>query len=291
MIELQNVVKAFRRNRVLDGISLNIDEGERIALIGQNGSGKTTLIRCLLGLYAVDAGDVAVLGRDPRVARESVLGEVGFVPQLAPGIRSTVGEFLRATTQICDVTGSSIVEVAQRLGLDLTKISGRAFFALSGGMKQKLLIAIALARRPRLLIMDEPAANLDPTARARFFSELEQLDAATTVILSSHRIDEISQLVTRLVELDSGKIVLDDLVSVHSVHRSDYLSCTLALHQANVHVASILSEWQLTSDNEEQTRWVGRIAAADRFRFVCLLARWSGLLQDIRLSEENYEAR
>lgn len=285
MIEVERLVKSFGRHRVLDEISLEIEPGERIALVGQNGSGKTTLIRCLLGLYKSSAGRVSVLGCDPRVDRQEVLAKVGFVPQIAPGIRSSVGEFLLATTRICGVELEPIVELAQNLGLSLRELSGRAFHALSGGMKQKLMISVALARRPRLLIMDEPAANLDPSARAAFFEELAKLRGDTTMLLSSHRIDEISGLVTRLVELDSGKVMLDDLVVVDHDAVGTRLACELSFQQIEAHVAKTLQEWGLQPDENVPNRWRGEISAADRFRFVCLIARWSGLVKTFKLEE------
>ena len=90
MIQFTNVAKTFRRARVLDGITLNIGLGERIALIGSNGAGKTTLIRCLLGEYTHD-GQVSIDGLDPRGNRTAVLGRIGFVPQLPPPLKMPVG--------------------------------------------------------------------------------------------------------------------------------------------------------------------------------------------------------
>ena len=91
MIKFTNVVKDFRRARVLDGINLDIGIGERVALIGSNGAGKTTLIRCLLGEYTY-GGEVAINGLDPRSNRTQVLGNIGFVPQLPPPLKMPVGQ-------------------------------------------------------------------------------------------------------------------------------------------------------------------------------------------------------
>ncbi len=101
------------------------------------------------------------------------------------------------------------------LGLDLSQHRKQIFFKLSGGMKQKLLIAIALARNPKILILDEPSANLDPDARETFFSLLDGMPKETVMLLSSHRVDEISQLVNRVVEMDQGKVVLDRSLNEH----------------------------------------------------------------------------
>lgn len=283
MIQIEGLTKRFGAQLVLNQLALNVEAGERIALIGQNGSGKTTLIRCILGLYSCD-GALRVLGKAPRQARQELLTQIGFVPQQAPGIRSSVSEFLLATTRLCGVDGAAIMAVAERLGLSIPQISQKAFYALSGGMKQKLLISIALARRPKLLIMDEPAANLDPIARAAFFSLLEELDPTTAMLLSSHRIDEVSGLVTRLIELDAGRLVLDDLVSVQSRSLGARLRCSLKFSEAHAHVLEALAAWGLSSMDDGR-RWEGLIAAHDQFRFVCLIARWSGLIERFNMEE------
>ena len=161
MIKFTNVVKDFRRARVLDGINLDIGIGERVALIGSNGAGKTTLIRCLLGEYTY-GGEVAINGLDPRSNRTQVLGNIGFVPQLPPPLKMPVGQLIDFSASLCGTDPLRIHAIAKRLGLAIEEILSRQFVRLSGGMKQKLLIAIALGREAKVLVMDEPAANLDP---------------------------------------------------------------------------------------------------------------------------------
>ncbi|PKO87435.1 MAG: ABC transporter ATP-binding protein, partial [Betaproteobacteria bacterium HGW-Betaproteobacteria-10] len=173
MIQFNNVAKNFRRARVLDGITLNIALGERVALIGSNGAGKTTLIRCLLGEYTHD-GSVAINGLDPRSNRTAVLGNIGFVPQLPPPLKMPVGQLIEFSAALCGTDPQHIHQIAKRLGLDIDNILSRQFVRLSGGMKQKLLIAIALGRDATVLVMDEPAANLDPEARKIFFDLLAE---------------------------------------------------------------------------------------------------------------------
>ena len=114
MIRLQNVRKTFRSARVLDGISLEVGLGERIALIGSNGAGKTTLIRCLLGEYVHD-GEVSVDGVNPRRERATVLANVGFVPQLPPPLKMPVGQLVNYVASVCHTPAQRIVDVAARL--------------------------------------------------------------------------------------------------------------------------------------------------------------------------------
>jgi len=211
MIKFQNVAKTFRRVRVLDGIDLEIGLGERVALIGSNGAGKTTLIRCLLGEYNHD-GLVSIAGRSPRTDRTAVLGMIGFVPQLPPPLKMPVGQLIHFAASLCDSDPQRIVDLAKRLGLDIEGVLARPFVKLSGGMKQKILISIALGRDTKVLIMDEPTANLDPQAREVFLSLLAERAGNVAMLISSHRLNEVSSLVDRVIEMDMGKITLDKKV-------------------------------------------------------------------------------
>jgi ABC-2 type transport system ATP-binding protein len=173
VIRLEKLSKSFGRTKALDGLTLTAEAGEKIALVGANGAGKTTLFRCLLGEYEYD-GVVRVDDRDPRRDRTSVLKNVGFVPQLPPPLRMPVKDLIGFATGVSGADRGQIVRVAADLGLDVAEVANRPFIKLSGGQKQKLLIAIALGRETRFLILDEPAANLDPPARAVLFALLER---------------------------------------------------------------------------------------------------------------------
>jgi len=283
MIQFTNVAKTFRKARVLDGISLNIGIGERVALIGSNGAGKTTLIRCLLGEYTHD-GSVAINGLDPRSNRTAVLGNIGFVPQLPPPLKMPVGQLINFSASLCGTDPQRIHAIAQRLGLDVDAILSRQFVRLSGGMKQKLLIAIALGRDARVLVMDEPAANLDPEARKIFFDLLaERLDDAT-MIISSHRLDEVSALVNRVIEMDMGKVVLDDKVA-DAVTLTARLNCRVVLSRFEPAFAKALYGWNITSQDTDQLVWAGEIAGPDRLRFLGIISRYTALVSDLALAE------
>lgn len=282
MIQFSNLAKTFRRARVLDGISLDIGLGERVALIGSNGAGKTTLIRCLLGEYTFD-GTVAIAGLDPRSNRTTVLGNIGFVPQLPPPLKMPVGQLIEFSAALCGTDPQRIHTIARRLGLDLDSILARQFVRLSGGMKQKLLIAIALGRDAKVLVMDEPAANLDPEARKIFFDLLaERLDDAT-MIISSHRLDEVSALVNRVIEMDMGKIVLDDKVA-DAVTLTAVLNCRIVLSRFEPAFAKALDGWKFTASADKLV-WEGAIAGPDRLRFLGIVSRYTALVSDLSLAE------
>ena len=282
MIQFTNVAKTFRRARVLDGISLDIGLGERVALIGSNGAGKTTLIRCLLGEYTYD-GEVTINGLDPRGNRTAVLGNIGFVPQLPPPLKMPVGQLIDFSAALCGTDPHRIHDIAKRLGLDVEGILSRQFVRLSGGMKQKLLIAIALGREAKVLVMDEPAANLDPEARKIFFDLLaERLDDAT-MIISSHRLDEVSALVNRVIEMDMGKVVLDDKVA-DDVSLSGTLACRITIKRFEPAFAKAIAGWRFTA-SEDNLVWTGNIAGPDRLRFLGMISRYTALVSDLSLAE------
>jgi len=282
MIQFKNVVKNFRRARVLDGISLDIGLGERVALIGSNGAGKTTLIRCLLGEYTHD-GEVTINGLDPRGNRTAVLGAIGFVPQLPPPLKMPVGQLIDFSAALCNTDPQRIHEIAKRLGLDVTGILSRQFVRLSGGMKQKLLIAIALGRAAQVLVMDEPAANLDPEARKIFFDLLAERQNDATMLISSHRLDEVSALVNRVIEMDMGKVVLDDKVA-DDLALSDTLDCRIVIKRFEPAFAKAIAAWKFAA-RDENLVWEGRIAGPDRLRFLGMISRYSALVGDISLTE------
>jgi ABC-2 type transport system ATP-binding protein len=282
MIHCENLSKTFRRARVLDGINLDIALGERIALIGSNGAGKTTLIRCLLGEYIHD-GTVTIEGRSPRTERTAVLGSIGFVPQLPPPLKMPVGQLIEFSAALSGADPSHIDAIAGRLGLDVTTIRTRPFIKLSGGMKQKLLIAIALGRDAKLLIMDEPAANLDPAARKIFFDLLAERQNSATMIISSHRIDEVAALVNRVIEMDLGKVVLDDRVA-DDVSLSGRFACRLVARRSDAALAKALDAWKFTADASGLV-WQGEVAGPDRLRFIGVLSRYVALIGDLSLHE------
>lgn len=283
MIECKELRKGFRKKLVLQGIDLSIERGHRVALIGSNGAGKTTLIRCLLGEYNHE-GSVEVVGLDPRHHRQEVLAKVGFVPQLPPPLRMPVGQLIRFAASLCKSDPRRIEAVAAELGFDAAKFHHHPFVKLSGGQKQKLLIAIALGREAELLIMDEPAANLDPAARKVFFHLLAERADKAAMIISSHRLDEVASLVNRMIEMDQGQIILDDRVA-DLVDMTSSLDCRLRLTQAEPAFAQAIADWGFVAA-EGDTLWSGSIPGPDRLRFLGLLSRYAALLAGIEMNEQ-----
>ncbi len=281
MIALKGLTKSLGGGRVLDAVDLTVPAGQRIALIGSNGAGKTTLFRCLLGEYTYE-GSVRIDGRDPRAERTQALRLVGFVPQIAPRLEMPVAALIRYVAEVSGADIGDIGAVAERLSLDIDGVRKRPFVRLSGGMKQKLLIALALGRPTRLLILDEPAANLDPAARGAFFDLLAARADDTTMLISSHRIDEIASLVNRVVELERGRVALDDTVADAGALGSVF-SVRLETVRAEPSFARTAHDWGLRETRAGE--WSGTVAGPDRLRFLGFVARHSGLVRAVHLVE------
>lgn len=213
-IELSRLGKRFGKVQALRDVDLALPSGAKIGLIGPNGSGKTTLIRALLGLVRY-SGEVRVDGA--AIVRASVAPRIAYVPQIAPHVAATCGDLVQAVRELRGIAIDVIRDVAARLDLRLEDIHARPFRSLSGGSKQKLLIALALAARPELLILDEPTASLDAEARGRFFALQRELAGDATLILCSHRLEEIRSLIDHVVALEDGRVVYDG-------DASDYLA-------------------------------------------------------------------
>jgi len=211
-VEIRNVTKTFMGTRVLDGVSITMDAGDRIAMMGPNGAGKTTLVRAMLGFYRIESGSIRVDGFDPMYERVKVLENVSFIPQTPPPVRLSLDELINFVERSSGTAREAVFAEASRMDLDLSQHLKKPFFKLSGGMKQKLLIAIALSKKSDLLIFDEPTANLDPKGREQFYELLGELDEGISTLFITHRLDEIAGLVNRRITMDLGKVVDDEKV-------------------------------------------------------------------------------
>ncbi|HET7544404.1 MAG TPA: ABC transporter ATP-binding protein [Polyangiaceae bacterium] len=205
MIEAQDVSKSFGALVALSHVSLSVAAGERVAFVGPNGSGKTTLLRAILGLIRT-TGRITIGGIDVAADPAHALRHVAYIPQVAPPADAPVREVVRAIATLRGIDPARIAERAQAFGLSLERCASTRFAHLSGGMKQKLLAAAALAAETPILVGDEPTANLDAEARHVFFEELRSGRDDRIVILCSHRADELAHVAERVVEFREGRI-------------------------------------------------------------------------------------
>jgi len=188
MIKVSNLTKKFGSHVSLDSINCEFNKNESIALMGANGAGKTTLIRSILGYYHPNAGEVLINGLNPVKDRVKVLENISFVPQLPPPIKLSLKELMQYISIGANVDKELIMHYANEMKLDATANLNKSFFKLSGGMKQKMLIAISLAKKSDIIIYDEPTANLDPKNSKIIAHHIKQLQKNQQVILITHDI-------------------------------------------------------------------------------------------------------
>jgi ABC-2 type transport system ATP-binding protein len=209
IVETEALGKRFGSHWALRDCTLSLPAGSVTALIGPNGAGKTTLLHLLIGLSEPTAGEVRVLGRSPRDDAADVLPQVGFVAQDHPLYRGfTLAELLKVGRKLNPGWDDALAtRRVERLGLPLRKTVG----TLSGGQQAQIARTLALAKRPALLVLDEPVASLDPLARREFLQGLMEAVAGEglTVVLSSHIVAELERVCDHLVILASGGVQLE----------------------------------------------------------------------------------
>ena len=216
-ISTQALGKRYGSKWALQDCTIEVPEGSVTALVGPNGAGKTTLLQLAVGLTRPSAGDVTVLGLSPR--DPALLPRVGFVGQEHPLHRGfTVAETLKLGRKLNPGWDDALAhERVQRLDLPLDRTVGR----LSGGQRAQVALTVALAKRPELLLLDEPVASLDPLARREFLNALMEAVSETglTVILSSHIVAELERVCDHLVILAQAHAELagpiDEIVAGH----------------------------------------------------------------------------
>ena len=213
MIKVSDLTKKFGSHISLDNVSCEFNKNDHIALMGPNGAGKTTLIRSIMGYYHPSGGEVLVNGVNPIKERVKVLDNISFIPQLPPPIKLSLDELISYVVTSSKVDRETILHYANEMKLDIKSNLNKSFFKLSGGMKQKMLIAISLAKKSNVIIYDEPTANLDPKARDDFYRLLKDNENEKILLFVTHRLEEIKELVNRQIYMDLGKIISDERVA------------------------------------------------------------------------------
>jgi ABC-2 type transport system ATP-binding protein len=219
-VQTDGLGKRFGSHWALANCTLEFASGSVTALVGPNGAGKTTLLQLAVGLNKPTAGSVCVLGRSPRREARSLLPLVGFVAQEHPLYKGfAIGEMLTLGRKLNPSWDDAAARARiEDLGLPLGQKAG----TLSGGQQAQVALTLALAKRPELLLLDEPVASLDPLARREFLQSVMAAVAETgmTVVLSSHIVADLERVCDHLVILAGGRIQL-----------ADSIEATLATHR------------------------------------------------------------
>lgn len=223
MIEIKNLTKKFNNFTALENLNLSFTNGKSIALIGPNGCGKTTLIKCILGLNVIETGDILVGGKsvkeDFRYRKD-----IGYMPQIGRypenmTIKQTVNMILE-TRNVKDAD----LDTELLDAFELTKIFGKKMGNLSGGTTQKVSAVLAFMFDPKIIILDEPTAGLDPLASEILKNKIiKERNRGKLIIITSHLLSELDDIVSDIVFMNEGRVIVqqsvEDLMTEHKSER------------------------------------------------------------------------
>lgn len=213
VLEVSGLVKQYGTFTAVDNISFSVGEGEIVGLLGPNGAGKTTTMQILLGLTTATRGTIRYFGREFPKEREYILSRINFASAyLEIQGRLTVWENFRIFAGLYEVSGAKerVMELLQLL--EITETMHEQFWKLSSGQKTRVILAKALLNRPKLILMDEPTASLDPDIAQKALDLILKLQKTEkiTILITSHDMAEVEQLCDRVIFLDHGRIVAED---------------------------------------------------------------------------------
>ena len=279
-VELAHVRKRFGRVTALDDVTLQLAEGSRVGLIGPNGCGKSTLTRVVMGMLAAE-GSVTVGGLSPFADRVRVAERLAYVPQSAPALAADVRGLVRAIATVRGIVPAAIAARGRELGLDVEAVGDRPLRALSGGMKQKLMIALAMAAPDAsLVVMDEPTAGLDAASRERFYTVCGAIRPTTTLLLCSHRLEELQHLIDHVVLLDDGRVAWMGSLDAFLARRATTVlemratsDAPVRWLRANGFVAGAGSWWRKTIPRADKAEELQRLTTQLRGDLADLLVR------------------
>ncbi|NND18875.1 MAG: ABC transporter ATP-binding protein [Silicimonas sp.] len=205
------IIKDRSGIRVLDDVSIQVEEGARVALLGHNGAGKSTLFKSVLGLTGIDKGEISICGHAPgtRAARSAT----AYLPEAVSFQGALTGrEILAMFAALAGERGTDIGELLDRVGL--SKAADRRIATYSKGMRQRLGLAQVLLGRPRLALLDEPTSGLDPVSRHDLYAIIDDLSAnGTAVLIASHALTEVEARTDRIAILRDGRLVANDTLA------------------------------------------------------------------------------
>ena len=212
MIEIQNLTKKFQKFTALNEVNLSFQNGHSIALIGPNGCGKTTMIKCILGLNVVEDGDILVDGKSVKEDykyRENI----GYMPQIGRYPENmTIEETIKMIKDTRKNTGDNLdTELLE--AFELENIYDKKMRTLSGGTTQKVSAVLAFLFNPKVIILDEPTAGLDPLATEILKNKIiKEKNKGKLILITSHLLSELDDIITEIVFMNEGKVVVHQSV-------------------------------------------------------------------------------
>ena len=256
-VTVSGVAKRYGKVDAVRDVSLTLNEGETVALVGHNGAGKTTLIKLMLGLIRPSHGTVQVLGEDPTRGDFVVRRRLGYLPESVSFHMALTGrETLAFYARLKRVDASATPELFDRVGL-APAAADRPVRTYSKGMRQRLGLAQALLGQPRILLLDEPTSGLDPALRRSFYDLIAELRlTGTTVLLSSHALSEIEDRADRVIIVNQGvKIADGTLDNLRGIARlPTRINVSLADNATVAEWCAGRAAWKKTGDKTVETQ-------------------------------------
>ena len=211
-ISIKNVYKFFGEQAALESVSLNIKKGEVVGFLGPNGAGKSTLMKIITCYLPANEGEVRVCGEDVKEDSLSVRSKVGYLPEHNPMyLEMYIKEYLEFVAGVYNSPKESISEMIELTGL--TPEQHKKIGELSKGYRQRVGLAAALIHNPEVLILDEPTTGLDPNQLAEIRSLIKEIGKDKTVLLSTHIMQEVDKMCSRVIIINKGKIIDDQSIS------------------------------------------------------------------------------
>jgi ABC-type multidrug transport system ATPase subunit len=282
-VEGKAVRKRFGRVEALRGLDFTIPSGGKVGLIGPNASGKSTLIRIMLGLLKC-GGELSLDGETKR--HMEIADRIAYVPQIAPKFGASVGEVIKAITRVRAMAPEAVHACGREVGIDLRAVERQAFCNLSGGAKQKTLLSLALASEASLYVLDEPTASLDTQSRRHLFHLLSERTRDATLILCSHRLEEIRTLVDQVMVLEEGRLAYfgptEDYLDRMTLSTIDVQLKNGDAKQALARMGfqpGVAGWWSRTATRAEKLELVAQLSQQLEGRIVNLLVRDADAVQ------------
>ena len=239
-IVLKDLTKTYGSQRAIDNISFSIDSGEIVGFLGPNGAGKSTTMKILCGYIPQTSGLAQIMGMEVSKDPISVKKRIGYLPELNPLYPDMyVAEYLKFISDIHKIKGSkeAIERVIESTGLSLER--KKKIGQLSKGYKQRVGLAQALLNDPEVLILDEPSSGLDPNQVTEIRKLILSLGKDKTILLSSHIMQEVEAMCSRVIIINKGKIVADDKVEVVKQTLSKKKSTTVVKFRSDIDVKKL----------------------------------------------------
>ena len=240
IINVQGLKKRYHQQDVLKDITFQIENPQIVALVGPNGSGKTTMLNCLMNLLPFQEGEITILGKNHK--DPSLFYDVSYLQDNRVLYGDLTGyDHLKFICKVQKLPISKVKEVAEYIGMD--SYGKKRVRSYSLGMKQHLLLAMAVINNPKLILLDEPINGLDPTSAIHMRNILMDLHAkGTTIIISSHNLEEIDKMTNTIYFMKDGRILEESLTNLNIPHYSLFVSNT---EQALQHLTTYAEDIQL----------------------------------------------